>query len=293
MYKVPKNGATVTIFAPYDCGNNCPFCVNKKEYKENPNFDLEEVINSITIMNKITPNCDFVITGGEPLADLDKFERIVLTIKGLNLFGSNHKLFINTTLPIKREDIDRINKFKDTITCINISRHINKYVKECDDELIKLLEVPVRINCVLYTEKEALYADKLINRFKDFKNVTGIQFRDNYIGVGYDNLYNCYENKRLDNLLKGLRVDVNDCKFHFTSFRWDCEISKKPLIKFHRTMCYSKIPSGDLIEINDVIINPRGDILDDWNEYGELLNLVEYMKGVKKCLTNTKIGLKI
>lgn len=293
MYKVPENGATVTIFAPYDCGNNCPFCVNKKEYKENPNFNLSEVVNSIVRMDWITPDCDYVITGGEPLADLYKFERIVLKIKELNLQGSNHKLFVNTTLPIKREDIDRINKFKDTITCINISRHINKYVKECDDELIRLLEIPVRINCVLYTEEEALYADKLINRFKDFENVTGIQFRDNYIGVKYDNLYNCYVNKRLDNLLKRLGVDVNDCKFHFSSFRWDCEISKKPLIKFHRTMCYSKIYNNGLIEVNDVIINPRGEILDDWNEYGELLNLVEYMEGVKKCLTNIKSGLKI
>ena len=281
MYRVPENGATVTIFAPYDCGNNCPFCVNKKEYKENPNFNLEEVKNSIKKMDRITHNCDYVITGGEPLADLDKFEEIVLTIRDLNLNGSNHKLFINTTLPIKEEDITRINKFKDVITCINISRHIKRYVKECDDRFIGLLEIPVRINCVFYTEDEALYADNVIGRFKDFENVTGIQFRDNYIGVKYDNLYNCYVNKRLDNLLKGLGVDVNDCKFHFSSFRWDCEISKKPLIKFHRTMCYSKIYNDGLIEINDVIINPRGEILDDWNEYGELLNLVEYMEGVK------------
>ena len=38
------------------------------------------------------------------------------------------------------------------------------------------------------------------------------------------------------------------------------------------------------IEINDVIINPRGEILDDWNEYGELLNLVEYKRGLNKII---------
>ena len=107
---------------------------------------------------------------------------------------------------------------RDTVTGFNISRHINKYVKECDDRLIGLLQVPVRINCVFYTEEEALYANKVVNRFKDFEIITGFQFRDNYIGVGYDNLYNCYENGRLDNLLKGLGVNVNDCKFHFSSF---------------------------------------------------------------------------
>lgn len=282
MYIVPKNGATVTIFAPYDCGNNCPFCVNKKEYKENPNFNLEEVKNSIKKMDRITPNCDYVITGGEPLADLDKFEEIVLTIRELNFNGSNHKLFVNTTLPIKEENIDKLNNLRDTITGFNISRHINKYVKECDDRLIGLLRIPVRINCVFYTEDEALYAEKVINRFKHFKNITGFQFRDNYIDVGYDNLYNCYENGRLDNLLNGLGINVNDCKFHFSSFRWDCEISKVPLIKFHRTMCYSKILNGEDIEVNDVIINPRGEILDDWNEYGDLLNLEEYRKGYEE-----------
>lgn len=42
-----KDGATITIFAPYDCNNNCPFCVNKKEYKENPTFDLDKVLESL------------------------------------------------------------------------------------------------------------------------------------------------------------------------------------------------------------------------------------------------------
>ena len=46
-------------------------------------------------------------------------------------------------------------------------------------------------------------------------------------------------------------------------------------------MCYSKVLRGGFIEINDVIINPRGDILDDWNEYGDLLDLKEYERGLK------------
>ena len=31
-YKTREGGATVTIFVPYDCKNNCPFCINKEEY---------------------------------------------------------------------------------------------------------------------------------------------------------------------------------------------------------------------------------------------------------------------
>ena len=36
------------------------------------------------------------------------------------------------------------------ITCINVSRHMVSYVEECRDELLSQLEVPVRINCVLF-----------------------------------------------------------------------------------------------------------------------------------------------
>ena len=31
-YKTREGGATVTVFVPYDCKNNCPFCINKEEY---------------------------------------------------------------------------------------------------------------------------------------------------------------------------------------------------------------------------------------------------------------------
>ena len=66
-YKTRAGGATVTIFVPYDCGNNCPFCINKKEYADCTGFSLEKIIESIRTMDAITPYCDFVFTGGEPL----------------------------------------------------------------------------------------------------------------------------------------------------------------------------------------------------------------------------------
>lgn len=281
MYKVPKNGATVTIYAPYDCGNNCPFCVNKKEYKDNPTFDIKAVKEAMYRMDMITPKCDFVITGGEPLADLDKFEELVMSVATMNLGGSRHKLFVNTTLPVTKKDIYRLNKLKHIISGFNISRHINNYINESDDILIGLLQIPVRINCVLYTDEESLYANEIITRFEHYKNITGFQFRDDYRDVDYDNLYNCNWNRKLNNLLKGLGKTIDNCEFNFSSFRWDCIIQNKPLIKFHRTMCYSKIEYDDYTEINDIIINPRGEILDDWNQYGARLDIKEYKKGLK------------
>ena len=64
----------MTVFAPYDCNNNCPFCINKEEYADTSGFSLEKICESIRLMDALTPLCDFVFTGGEPLADLDALQ---------------------------------------------------------------------------------------------------------------------------------------------------------------------------------------------------------------------------
>ena len=70
-YKTREGGATVTVFVPYDCKNHCPFCINKEEYADMTGFSLDKICESIRRMDSITPYCDFVFTGGEPLADLE------------------------------------------------------------------------------------------------------------------------------------------------------------------------------------------------------------------------------
>ena len=49
-YKTREGGATVTVFVPYDCQNNCPFCVNKEEYKDMSDFSLEKICESIDLL---------------------------------------------------------------------------------------------------------------------------------------------------------------------------------------------------------------------------------------------------
>ena len=93
-YKTREGGATVTVFAPYDCGNHCPFCINKGEYADTSWFDQSKIEESIKVMDEITPYCDFVFTGGEPLANRQMLQKMI------DLIPSTHRLFINTTLPI-------------------------------------------------------------------------------------------------------------------------------------------------------------------------------------------------
>lgn len=278
----PK-GATVTVFAPYDCKNNCPFCVNKKEYKDNPTFDIDKVEESMMIMNVVTPDCDFVITGGEPLADLELFDRLVSLIRKMNIAGAHHKLFVNTTLPIKTEDIPQLNSYSDVITGFNISRHIGKYTHENGRELIDLLKIPVRINCVLYTVKDIEGVFGFLNEYGDYT----IQFRENYAGV-YP--YSVHRKSEIFTALVSKLPKVENFypRYNLDTFRWSVELM--PDVYFHRTACFSTVWTKDGHQmVNDVIVDPRGEILSDWNGYGEKLKVLEYYDAMKDAERMSKI----
>ena len=49
---------------------------------------------------------------------------------------------------------------RDKITCINISRHLTKYVEESPDEVVARIATPKRVNCVLYMDYPA---DELVD----------------------------------------------------------------------------------------------------------------------------------
>ena len=96
-YKTREGGATVTVFVPYDCNNHCPFCINKKEYADCSGFSLDAILRSIHTMDEITPRCDFVFTGGDPLADLGSLQKM------LDAIPNTHRIFINTTFPVQQK----------------------------------------------------------------------------------------------------------------------------------------------------------------------------------------------
>ena len=134
-YKTREGGATVTIFVPYDCRNHCPFCVNKQEYAHAEGFSVEAILKSIAVMDEITPRCDFVFTGGEPFANLKALQRM------LDAIPTTHKVYINTTFPVQpgcsaEEMIAFTERNRDKITCINVSRHLQRYVEESPDEVV-------------------------------------------------------------------------------------------------------------------------------------------------------------
>lgn len=272
-YMTRSGGATVTIFVPYDCNNNCPFCINKDEYSDSSNFNIEKIIESIKILDEITPTCDFVLTGGEPFANLTSLQRI------LNAIPNTHKIFINTTLPINVYTpghlIAFINNNANKITGLNVSRHLVGYVNGMSIEDMEELKPSIRINCVLYgIDYDKLLLKKFITVFSH--TYYPIQFRKDYRFITPENIFDLNNDtdfqklKKAFNYLKPVGKDRIRCGYEF-------EYGGKRIV-YHKTLPYSKIKTGNGTILYDIIIRQDGTIMDDWNGYGELLDIEKYKK---------------
>ena len=278
-YKTREGGATVTVFVPYDCQNNCPFCINKKEYADCSGFSLEKILASIQVMDGITPRCDFVFTGGEPLADLNALQQM------LDAIPATHKIYINTTFPAQahtsfEEMLAFTERNKDKITCMNISRHLQHYVEESPDQVLGKIACPTRINCVLYKNYPA---EQLVPYLERFHKIPGasIQFRFDYTATTPENLYEEEGDKILQDLKKVARYTGLDgcrmrCGFHFDY--------KGMELTYHKTLPYSTIVETDPVSgvtydiLYDILIKQNGDIHSDWD--GTPLDVDAYEKVV-------------
>lgn len=276
-YKTRKGGATVTIFVPYDCRNHCPFCINKGEYANLDGFSAEKICESIRRMDAITPECDFVFTGGEPLANLESLQTM------LDCIPPTHKVYINTTLPVSEhqseEDIVAFTeKNKDKITCINVSRHMQHYVVESNDGLLRKLAVPFRINCVLYKDYPAEQIIPYLERFRPIPGAS-IQFRFDYTATTPDNLYDQDHDRILADLRKiGRYTGLDGCRMR-CGFHFDY---KGMELTYHKTLPYSTIVERDPEDgvtydiLYDILIKQNGDIHSDWD--GTRMDMAAYEK---------------
>ena len=272
-YKTRAGGATVTVFVPYDCNNHCPFCINKQEYEDCTGFSLEAILRSIRTMDEITPACDFVFTGGEPLANLDALQQM------LDAIPPTHKIYINTTFPVQQrysaeEMIAFTEKNKDKITCMNISRHLVKYVEESADEVIGRIACRTRINCVLYKHYPADKLPAYVERFLPYG--IPIQFRYDYTATTPENLYDEKDDRILADLRRMFTYKgLDGCRmrngFHFEY--------KGLHLTYHKTL-----PSSTIVEtgedgvtydiLYDILIKQNGDIHSDWT--GVMLDVEKY-----------------
>ena len=275
-YKTREGGATVTVFVPYDCKNNCPFCVNKEEYADCTGFSLEAIKKSMETMDRLTPYCDFVFTGGEPLANLESLQQM------LDKVSLTHKVYINTTLPVSQTQTEEeilafLERNKQKITCLNISRHMQHFVQESNDSLLEKLPVRFRINCVLYKNYPKEQLVPFMERFRKV-HAPSIQFRFDYTETTPENLYDRQGDKILQDLRKVARYTGLDgcrmrCGFPFTY--------KDLELVYHKTLPYSTIfekdsDGRDCAILYDILIKQTGRIDSDWD--GTVLDVEKYSR---------------
>lgn len=256
-----RDNLACTIFVPVVCGNNCSFCNTKKDY-DGFIYDekyLTKIVNHIKNLNKTNFVSEFVITGGEPFADLEILEKIVNACE--------KPVFINTSLP-KTQKAYNIVKFineNKRVRGVNISRHIGltHSVPVYGTEIIDMIEKPVRINCLVTEQNFKIHKiNELLENYIDNNPNRLLNLRADYRTINDSNL------KSRDVIFNQLLDEYeymgsNGCLACYTSF---FNTSNGDKICYHRGIENSSVVTKDKIYVNDIIVDMYGNLYYDWNK---------------------------
>lgn len=253
LYRQGRNNLSATIFVPYDCQNNCPFCTSKQDYRDCSNFSLNEIINKIKLLNRSKVIQEFVITGGEPFADIDKLKRIINACE--------KTVYINTTLPNDTLEaaINLINEER-KIGGINVSRHIGfEFKNVASIEQLDRIKKPIRINTVI--TQQFTYESFIEFCFKYGRKYRDINLRADYRKITIETLKN--RNVISDFLATKFDYIANEscmvCNSEYYS------VNDEFIVAYHRGMMFSSVNISNKCYVNDVLIKQDGKIYKDWN----------------------------
>lgn len=276
-FVIGRDNMAVTVFVPWDCTNNCAFCTSKKDYSSlsgnasQQARSMKKIIDAIHEFNA-TDIGEFVFTGGEPLANLQKLKKLISEV------DAGKKVYINTTFPCRghteaRKIAEYINA-EDKIKGISISRHARFFESDTKmfsenilkDRWLHMIHKPVRINCVInaFTNFEAV-----IMRYKDAPDNVSINFRADYRKISNYSLLKGFEESGFVHLsqVASLRyIRGGGCDVCNTNvFEYTYPSGEKRTVLYHRGFIYSAISFNDTTIVNDIIIKNDGEWYYDWD----------------------------
>lgn len=259
-----RSNLSCTIFVPWDCNNHCRFCTSKPMYRQRT-CDMDAILAQIKKINENPLIEEFVLTGGEPLADIEKCQLLIDAME--------KPVYINTTFPTFTDhpgtvQIDKIRPMldfinnNDKIGGLNISRHMHqKFYEEVlpVDIFAPLIKKHIKLNVVLSEEFNINEFKEFIEPYRKLKNLT-VCIRADYRNITKDTLKNrddVFEKLILEYEyeISGGCMVCNDDRF------WDENLE----ISYHRGMEHSKVIYGNKVFINDVLITIDGQVYDDWD----------------------------
>ena len=273
---IGRNNLALTVFVPWDCSNNCPFCTSKESYSrkvpsfQNVAYQLKRIMDFSSY-----PIRDVVFSGGEPMENVEKLKELI------DLVPDNRDVYINTSFIRKNMD-DFITLVNNTekIKGVNISRHFDTFLADdaflCNiapDYCIDKIQKPVRINCVL---DDVGKIDKIIERWSDYIGVE-VSFRKDYTSpLTEKELHNPYDPVPMALINMGFKfLSHTQCNVCDTS-RF---INKDGFVaQYHKGLKNSSIREGGDLEFNDLIIEQDGFFTYDWG-----VNDPETMFELAKC----------
>lgn len=274
-FVIGRSDFSVTVYVPWNCTNNCPFCSSKDDYARIKS-DFEQLKKSLMIIrDSILPIV--VFTGGEPSANVEKLRELLSIV-------SNKVVYINTSLPKKnsKEFIELVNT-TDCVKSISISRHCHTYEDDSkilrnivEDEVISTIKKPVRIN-VVFQGKDSFSIPsvrKYVSRWSKIAKMKGgpnslvLNLRGNYIIQNLSDLHDMAGNQVVCDLATEYFYQshtfcnvCDTCTFIKQNEKHEDEL----VILYHRGVMTTSVQFASIVEINDLIILQNGDICYDWD----------------------------
>lgn len=254
----------ITVYFPFNCLNNCKFCTSKEFYNTYKS-NKEKVLNVLKKIGK-SEITQVSITGGEPSSNIPLLAEMLELIK-------TKKVYINTTfLRETRDDFCNLINSYENIKGINISRHKTSFKEDCkllynicsDKDILKI-NTNVRIN--IFCGEEILKGDMLLHLarwekiFKKKSNLD-LSFRHDYNKITEKNLHDLNTNS--------IKNATELAEYYGHVY---CHVCDKLLFKtksgmnfrIHRGLNCTRIKIGNIIEMQEMVLFPDGELCTDWD----------------------------
>ena len=278
----------LTLFVPWDCGHNCPFCTTKHEYEtkyppEKFDYFFARQKESLRRMLEYGFVDSVVFTGGEPLADVGRLDELVDIARQCR---RNVKIFVNTSLNLTEGQatlaIDYLRVCaarEDKVDGVSVSlpyADIEMFNARGYAALMRLMRMQswpynfVRVNSIIRGNESSAQIRKFVSAIlatrKEF-GVWSINFRKDYTECTQANLNDCR-----DPFLSTLM-----CMEDFTyQGHGGCLVCRNDVfwprddemhrVTYHRGVESTSLRYGDFLVINDFVIKQDGEIRYDWSD---------------------------
>ena len=278
--KSGRANLALTVFVPWDCTKNCSFCTTKSLYKKELASIRKIKSRMKSALSKVSSIKDIVISGGEPLDNLDSLYQIIKDVD-----KTRYNVYVNTSFPKVDRDSEIFRKILAKVDGFNVSRHYGHNYSDFSsfDEIIAAVtsNARVRINILLNTHiQDMADKDKFLEYIEDIKRYDyfDIQLRANYLKTSTGSRYT-FTLKDNDDKTSRYLIDTYGNKYGTNVHISGCNVCNSVLviyngyntISFHKGVRFTLIDNYTYYEVNDIIIFPNGDIKLDWD--GDAIDL--------------------